>query len=77
MPTWVPNRGETAGFARVSIAKALKAGLKFRPIADTAKATLEWYHAQPEEMRPRLARGISPEREAKVLAALKERDAKK
>jgi len=76
MPAWVPNRGETAGFAKVNITRALGAGLTFRPIADTARATLEWFKTLPEARRSKLRAGISPEREAKVLAAWKSRATK-
>jgi 2'-hydroxyisoflavone reductase len=76
MPAWVPNGGETAGFAKVSNARAIKAGLTFRPIADTAKATLEWFRSLPEDRRTKLRAGLAPEREAKVLATWKARAAK-
>ena len=32
LPVWVPGQGETAGFARRDIGKALKAGLTYRPL---------------------------------------------
>ncbi len=76
MPAWVPNGGETAGFARVSNARALAAGLAFHPIADTAKATLDWFRTLPENRRSKLRAGLTPERESKVLAAWKARAAK-
>jgi nucleoside-diphosphate-sugar epimerase len=76
MPAWVPNRGDTAGFAKVSNARAIKAGLTFLPISDTAKATLDWFRGLPEARRAKLRAGITPEREAKVLAAWKARAAK-
>jgi 2'-hydroxyisoflavone reductase len=76
MPAWVPNGGDTAGFARVSNARAIKAGLAFRPIADTAKATLDWFRTLPEARRSRLRAGLTPDREAKALAAWKARTAK-
>ncbi|QEH35948.1 NAD dependent epimerase/dehydratase family protein [Aquisphaera giovannonii] len=76
MPAWVPDGGETAGFSRVSNARAIKAGLTFRPIADTAKATLDWFKTLPPERRAKLRAGISPDREAKVLAAWKARAAR-
>jgi 2'-hydroxyisoflavone reductase len=76
MPVWVPNGGETAGFAKVSNARALKAGLAFRPIDDTAKATLEWFSALPEARRSKLRAGLAPDREVDVLKALDERAAK-
>lgn len=54
-PLYAPPTGETAGFHKCSIAKALKNGLKFRPVADTAKATLAWYEALPSDLRPRIS----------------------
>lgn len=73
MPAWLPNEGETAGFAKVSNARAVKAGLAFRPIDDTVRATLDWYRKLPEGRRSKLRAGIDPAREAKVLAAWKAR----
>lgn len=70
MPVWIPPVGDTAGFTRRSIDRALAEGLTFRPLADTVSATLEWHAERPEEERgPRLRAGIAPEREAEVLAA--------
>jgi 2'-hydroxyisoflavone reductase len=69
MPVWVPGTGDTAGFARTSNAKAVAAGLSFRPLAATAADTLEWFLAQPTERQSQLRAGITPEREAEVLAA--------
>jgi 2'-hydroxyisoflavone reductase len=66
MPVWVPGAGATAGFARRSNRRAIAAGLTFRPLADTARATLE-HHASREDRK--LRAGITPEREAAVLAA--------
>ncbi len=63
MPAWVPNGGETAGFARVSNARALKAGLAFHPIADTAKVTLDWFRTLPEERRSKLRRPVTRTRD--------------
>jgi 2'-hydroxyisoflavone reductase len=69
MPTWVPPVGASAGFARVSIERALRAGLTFRPSAETARDTLEWHRTRPAEQQAQLRAGISPEREAEVLRA--------
>ena len=71
MPVWVPGQGESAGFARVSIQRALDAGLSFRPLATTAADTLSWFHAQTPERQGTLRAGIKREREAEVLAAWK------
>ena len=71
MPVWVPSVGDEAGFARVSAARALAAGLTIRPMADTVADTLRWFLGQPEDGRRSLKAGLSPEREAQVLAAWK------
>ena len=76
MPAWVPSSGETAGFAKVSNARPVRAGLAFRPIVDTARVTLDWFRTQPEDRRSKLRAGLSADREAKVLAAWKARAGK-
>ncbi len=47
-PIWVPPTGDSAGFHTWSNARALKAGLTFRPVADTVAATLAWYPGEVE-----------------------------
>ena len=69
MPVWVAPRGPELGFSMISIKRALKKGLTFRPIPDTAKATLEWFRKQPPERQAKLRAGIAPVREKEVLAA--------
>src|SRR5881394_97279 len=68
MPVWVPPRGEEGGMGRINIQRALGKGLIFRPLAVTARDTLVWFKSQPPE-RQKLKAGITPEREAEVLAA--------
>ncbi|MCC6929904.1 MAG: SDR family oxidoreductase [Gemmatimonadaceae bacterium] len=68
MPVWIPPVGETAGFMRRNIDKAVKAGLTFRPLADTVRATLDFYHAEPAERQAKLRAGLDPAREKEVLA---------
>ena len=46
-------------------------GLTFRSLADTAQATLAFHESRPAERKAKLRAGISPEREAEVLAAWK------
>lgn len=70
MPVWIPNTEEDAGFSRVDISKAVNAGLKFRPLAETVRDTLEWAATRPSDREWRA--GLSADREAKLLAALKE-----
>lgn len=73
LPVWMPPEGGTAGFTQRSVAKAVAAGLTFRPFADTVRETLAFYNQQPEERKAQLRAGISAEREAQVLAAWKAR----
>jgi 2'-hydroxyisoflavone reductase len=73
LPVWMPPTGEMAGFHRRSIKRALAAGIKFRPILDTCRDTLEWYRSLPEAQRKTLKRGLTPERERKLLAQWHER----
>ena len=76
MPVWVPGQGESEGFSRISVAKAVAAGLTFRPLATTAADTLTWFHTQPVERQATIKSGIKPEREAEVLGAWKARASK-
>jgi 2'-hydroxyisoflavone reductase len=70
MPVWVPRKD--SGFAQLPNEAAVARGLRFRPIAETAKDTLAWYRTLPEERRQGpLRAGISPEREQQVLAAFR------
>jgi len=75
MPIWLPPTGATAGFLRRTNTKAVAAGLTFRPLAETVKTTLAWHKTRPETeqkatMEGAIA-GISPTKEAEVLAAWK------
>ena len=68
MPVWVPPRGEDGGMGRINIERSVGKGLTFRPLEVTARDTLAWFKSQPPE-RQKLKAGITPEREAEVLAA--------
>ncbi|HEU5209260.1 MAG TPA: NAD-dependent epimerase/dehydratase family protein [Longimicrobiales bacterium] len=69
MPVWVPVRDDNAGFARVSIERAVEKGLTFRPLALTARDTLEWFRTLPAERQAELRAGLPAEREVEVLRA--------
>ncbi len=71
LPVWVPPAGRTAGFSRVDCSKAYAAGLTFRPLADTAKETIDWYHKRPAAEQEKLRAGLAPEKEKTVIAAWK------
>ena len=68
MPLWISpkKKGETR--SPVNRDKAIAHGLRFRPLAVTARDTLDWYLSKPQDER-HLRRGISTAREAEVLAA--------
>lgn len=76
MPCWIPPSGKTAGSRRARNGKAVGEGLVFRPILETARDTLAWWKALPEERRARMKAGLTPEREAAALAAIREKRAK-
>src|SRR5881409_3353438 len=67
MPVWA---GDELGMSRTNISRALAKGLTFRPLADTARDSLAWFKAQKSERQAKLRAGLTPEREAEVLAAL-------
>jgi 2'-hydroxyisoflavone reductase len=77
MPAWVAPRGPSAGFLSRNSSRAIGKGLTFRPLAVTAKETLDWHKTRPEAEQKALAEGtiagISAAREAEVLAAWKAR----
>jgi 2'-hydroxyisoflavone reductase len=81
MTVWQPPYGRTAGYQRRSAAKALTKGLTFRPLAVTAKDTLDWHKTRPPEEQAATLEGkingLSMKREAEVLAAWKEELAKR
>jgi 2'-hydroxyisoflavone reductase len=73
MPVWQPARDGREGFARIDLTREVGLGLTFRPLAVTAKDTLDYYHAQPVDRQATLRAGLTAEREAEVLAAWKAR----
>jgi len=62
LPLWPRDDPQWAAWAEVDVSRAVAAGLRFRPVEDTVAATLA--HT---ELVPGL--GLSPEREAELLAA--------
>jgi 2'-hydroxyisoflavone reductase len=73
MPVWMSPTGKNVGFSDKSVAKAVAKGLTFRPLAVTARDTLEWHRTRPAADQQALAEGklagLSAAREAEVLAA--------
>lgn len=68
MPVWVPDNEENAGFSRVDVSKAINAGLKFRPLAETVRDTLAWANTRPPDHQWRA--GLRSEREKQLLELL-------
>jgi nucleoside-diphosphate-sugar epimerase len=62
MPCWTPK----AKNGHVSNRKAVAAGMKFRPIAETIRDTAAWAAAERKDAPWKT--GLSPEREAELLA---------
>jgi nucleoside-diphosphate-sugar epimerase len=62
LPLWLPGE-ENAGLMQVDISRALAAGLRFRPLQETARDTLAWSRAAGEQ---RLT--LSREKERELLA---------
>ena len=75
MPVWIAPGPQSNGFSRRNVSKAVAAGLTYRPLAETARDTLEWHKTRPESEREALAvgkiAGMAAAREAEVLAAWK------
>jgi len=72
MPVWA---GDELGLARTKIDRALAKGLTFRPLAETARDTRAWFKSLPQDRQSKLRAGLTPEREAEVLAAWKKQHA--
>jgi len=70
MPVWVPLEGSEAGHPFIDVSRAVKAGLRFRPISETVRGTLDWWATVPQERRDApLKAGITAEREMELLTA--------
>jgi 2'-hydroxyisoflavone reductase len=77
MPVWVPATGEDLGMTRISCAKAIGRGLRFRPVEDTARDTLTWWRSLPDERRAKIRAGLAQDRELAVLSEWKKNGGKK
>jgi 2'-hydroxyisoflavone reductase len=69
LPIWAPPSGQSLGHGLVASARAEARGLRFRTLATTIRETLEWQRTRPAE-KQRLRAGLTPEREAELLARL-------
>ncbi|HEU0152592.1 MAG TPA: NAD-dependent epimerase/dehydratase family protein [Arenimonas sp.] len=70
LPIWVPREGSPySGYGAVSNARAIAAGLTFRPLAETVGDLLAWYRSLPAERQAEVRAGIAREQEAELLKA--------
>lgn len=70
---WAMLKGNDYGMMSVNNARAVGAGLGFRPLATTLRDTLAWWPTVPEARRAKPRFTIAPETEAKALADWKAR----
>ncbi len=63
LPVWIPD--DPLGYVRID--RAVRQGLTFRPLFETARDTLDWHRSRPEEDRERLRAGLRPAREVELL----------
>ncbi len=76
LPLWVLE--SQRGIHLADCRRAWRAGLAFRPLADTLRDTLAWDQASPPETRPKkpgvpVPPSITPEREAELLSRWRKR----
>jgi len=71
-PLSIDPDGDESGFGRVSCARAIAKGLRFRPVTETTRDALAWWNREPEERRAKPRPGISLEREAELLRRWRE-----
>jgi 2'-hydroxyisoflavone reductase len=69
LPLWTNPDGGNRYMLSVNVGKAVAAGLRFRPVAETARDTLEWDLTRPPDAERKA--GLAREREREVLAAWK------
>jgi 2'-hydroxyisoflavone reductase len=70
LPIWVPRQdGPFAGYGRVSNARAVAAGLTYRPLPETVTDLMAWFRGLPAERQAKLNAGITREQETAALKA--------
>jgi 2'-hydroxyisoflavone reductase len=66
LPVWAPDGEGNNGIVRVDRSRAIALGMRLRPLEQTVADTLRW--AQHERGDGPLKAGLTPEREAELLA---------
>ncbi|GAA2203924.1 NAD-dependent epimerase/dehydratase family protein [Nonomuraea monospora] len=78
LPLWSPPSEIRDNFWSVPTAKAVAAGLRTRPVAETVRDTWAWLREIPEDKRnygKNNRHGMAPEKEAAILSAWESRSA--
>ncbi|MGY1520355.1 NAD-dependent epimerase/dehydratase family protein [Luteimonas sp. A482] len=72
-PIWVSrDHAQYGGYGSVGNARAIAAGLTFRPLATTVADLLEWFRGLPTDRQAKLEAGPGRQQEAAILRAWKE-----
>lgn len=67
LPFWYRPAGRYLNYGRMVNTRAIEAGMTFRPLAVTAKDTLDWHRTRSAEQQAELRVGMSGAREAELL----------
>ncbi len=63
LPFYIPQSSDMPGLMTASIAKAVAAGLTFRPLADTVRDTSSWDSTRPADAPRKVGMALKRERE--------------
>lgn len=58
LPIWAPPSGDTTGVHRISNARAIAAGISYRPLTETVADTLQWWRGLDEDRRNAMRSGL-------------------
>ena len=67
LPFWYRPSGRYLHYGRMVNTRAIGAGMTFRPLAITARDTLDWHRTRSAEQQDKLRVGLSRDREAALL----------
>ncbi|MTE22197.1 NAD-dependent epimerase/dehydratase family protein [Streptomyces sp. TRM43335] len=73
LPVWTPPGEFHDGMHRGDVSRAVAAGLRCRPVAETVADTWDWMRGPEGGVPPRVGRsrvGLAPEREAEIMRSL-------
>ncbi|MGI9629187.1 MAG: NAD-dependent epimerase/dehydratase family protein [Longimicrobiales bacterium] len=67
LPFWQPPRGRYLNYGRMDNRRAIEKGMTFRPLAVTARETLDWHRTRTDEQQAELRVGMKRDREQELL----------